>query len=81
MLSEATKKMRNNRRLFRTEYSKTTEEIVKMIAKGLTSHEIADELEVPLRTVATTKGNLTRDFYYPYAFRGDKGQVEGTCKF
>jgi len=81
MLSTKTKTLRNNRRSFRNEYSKTTEEIIKRIAKGLTSHEIAQELDVPVRTVATTKGNFTREFYFPYAYPGDQGQVAGNCKF
>ena len=80
MLTNKTKKLRNERRLFRNLYSKTSEEIIKGIAKGQTSHEIANQLDVPLTTVVTTRGNFTRGIYYPLAYERD-GKVTGTCRF
>jgi hypothetical protein len=76
-LSNQAKTMRKQ---FRDTYSQTTAEVIKALASGKNSSEAASRLNVPMRSVATTKGNLTRGSYYPYAYV-DKGTVVGTCEF
>tara|TARA_Y100000310_G_scaffold338362_1_gene427780 strand:+ start:336 stop:560 length:225 start_codon:yes stop_codon:yes gene_type:complete len=53
---------------------------IRMIVKGKDTHTIADTLGIPMPTVRTIKGNLTRGFYLPYVQVKD-GKVTGTCNY
>lgn len=76
----STSNTRTVRNQFRKEFSKTTAQIVQRIAKGKKSREIADSLKLSVGTVATTRANLTRGVYTPFAYmQGD--QVVGNCQF
>lgn len=68
------------RRQFRDNYSSQTANIIKRLAKGQSCSQIADALDVSVGTVGTTKGNLTRGLYTPYAYVV-KGNVQGSCDF
>lgn len=73
-------KAKSARKTFRSEFSSTTAEILRRIARGQSSRQIASAVGVSVGTVGTTRGNLTREFYYPYAYvNGDS--VGGTCNF
>lgn len=78
-LNPKTRELRETRKLFREYYSPQTEQILKGIASGQTSHEIAEDIEVPVMTVAATKANYTRNTYYPFAY--DDDGMTGTCRF
>ena len=69
-------------RSIRTEFTKKCaySKIIRMLAKGKDTHTIAETLEVPMPTVRTVKGNLTRGFYLPYVQVKD-GKVTGTCNY
>ena len=70
-------------RSIRTEFSKkfgATSKIIRMITKGKDSNAIAEELEVPMPTVRTVRGNLTRGFYLPYV-QVKNGVITGTCDY
>lgn len=77
-LSNLTKQVR---RQFRENYSTTTANIIQRIARGQSSHVIADALGVSVPTVVTTRGNLTRGSYFPFADVSSSGTVAGTCQF
>jgi len=68
------------RRTFRENFSTTTAQVVQRIARGQNSYQIADAVGVGVRSVVTTKGNLTRGFYLPFAGVGSEGVI-GTCEF
>lgn len=68
------------RKDFRDVYGKTTAEVIQSIARGWDSQRIADRAGVSMRSVATTRGNLTRGLYAPYATVRN-GSVEGSCQF
>jgi FixJ family two-component response regulator len=68
------------RKSFRSQYSKTTADVIQQIARGRDSYEIADRVGVSMRSVATTRGNLTRGLYSPYAVVRN-GNVQGECQF
>jgi len=70
----------NLRKQFRKKYSTTTQKIIEAVAAGKTSSQVAYRLDVSTRTVGTTKGNLTRGFYAPYAFVVNN-EVKGLCQF
>ena len=79
MLSNRTKIMRSN---FRRMYSSQSAKIIQRIAKGETSQQIADRLGVSRPTVTTTRGNLNRGLYYPFAYTShDNYTVIGQCEF
>lgn len=75
-----TKKVGVLRKQFRTNFSSQTANIIKRIALGQSTVKIANVLGVSVRTVGTTKGNLTRGLYAPFALV-DSGSVRGTCLF
>jgi len=68
------------RKQFRDTFSSQTANIIKRIAKGHSSVRIASTLGVSVGTVGTTKGNLTRGLYAPFAVV-DGSLVTGTCLF
>ena len=72
---------KNDRKAFREAYSFQTQKILQRVARGETSQEIADRLDVPRTTVTTTRGNYTREAYFPYAYPSKDGEMLGTCKF
>ena len=70
------------RAVFRDRWSSESARIIQRIARGETSQEVADKLNVPRTTVTTTRGNLTRDVYFPYAYTDTTdGEVLGVCQF
>lgn len=71
------------RREFTALYGSTTANIVKKIASNpnRTSADIADVVGVSMRSVATTRGNLTRGFYAPWVSLTASGEVTGVCEF
>ena len=75
-----TKDVNGLRKQFRDNFSSQTANIIKRIAKGQTTVKIANVLGVSIGTVGTTKGNLTRGLYAPFALV-DKGLVTGSCLF
>lgn len=68
------------RKQFRDNFSSQTANIIKRIARGQDSVKIASTLGVSVGTVGTTKGNLTRGLYAPYAVV-EGGKVVGSCSF
>ena len=80
MLSEKTKLLRKNRSDFRNTYGRTTEAIVKRIAQGQTSKEIANELDLEVMSVAATRANYTRGTYWPYVSPYDD-ERGNTCQY
>jgi len=70
-------------RSIRAEFSKkfnTSSKIIRMITRGKETQEIVDTLDVPMPTVRTVRGNLTRGFYLPYV-QVKNGEVTGTCDY
>jgi len=73
------KEIKNIRAEF-TKKFKASSKIVRMLAKGKETNTIAEKLDIPMPTVRTVKGNLTRGFYLPYVQVKD-GVVTGTCNY
>jgi len=73
------KEIKNIRAEF-TKKFKASSKIVRMLAKGKDTNAIAAKLDIPMPTVRTVKGNLTRGFYLPYVQVKD-GVVTGTCNY
>jgi DNA-binding NarL/FixJ family response regulator len=73
------KELKNIRAEF-TKKFKNSSKIVRMLTKGKDTNSIATKLEVPMPTVRTIKGNLTRGYYLPYVQVKD-GEVTGSCNF
>jgi DNA-binding NarL/FixJ family response regulator len=63
-----------------TKKFKASSKIIRMLAKGKDTNSIAEKLELPMPTVRTVKGNLTRGYYLPYV-QVKNGEVTGTCNF
>ena len=74
------KEAKQSRKEFREVYGKGTEEVLKQIVKGRSSQEIADKLGFNMRSVATTRGNLTRGVYFPYV-HSLCGETTGRCEY
>lgn len=74
------KKAVQARRNFRNTFSRTTAEILRMVAQGKSTHQIADQVGIPVTSVVTTRGNYTRGVYAPYVYPSN-GDVVGTCEF
>lgn len=72
-----TRQFRND---FRHYFGDETVSVVRMLCQGMTSHEVSDELCVPVTSVAAYKANLTRGTYYPFAKMVNE-KVYGGCKF
>lgn len=73
-------RVRLARKQFRSMYGKTTADVIQGIARGRDSYQIADSVGVNMRSVATTRGNLTRGLYAPFADVVN-GEVVGACQF
>ena len=67
----------------RSEFTKkfsASSKIIRMITKGKDTKAIASKLDIPMPTVRTIRGNLTRGYYLPYVQVKD-GEVTGTCNY
>ena len=70
-------------RQIRTEFSKkhaNTSKVIKLMTKGKSTNEIANQLQLKVGSVRTIRGNLTRGAYLPYVQMVD-GKVTGTCNY
>ena len=70
-------------RTIRSEFTKkfkASSKVVKMLAQGKETNSIAEKLNLPMPTVRTIKGNLTRGYYLPYV-QVVNGEVTGTCQY
>ena len=68
---------------FRAEFRKKhahVNKVINLILKGKTSSEIANKLTIPMPSVRTIRGNLTRGYYLPYVQVKD-GKTTGICRF
>jgi len=75
--------MTKNLRQVRSEFSKKHgkySKVVKMMTKGKKTTEIAAKLDLPVGSVRTVRGNLTRGTYLPYV-QMNKGVITGTCNY
>lgn len=73
------KELKNIRAEFSKKF-KSSSKVIRMLAKGKDTNSIAEKLNIPMPTVRTIKGNLTRGYYLPYVQVKD-GQVSGTCEY
>lgn len=66
----------------RAEFTKkfTYSKVIRMLTKGKDTQAIAKILGIPMPTVRTVKGNLTRGFYLPYV-QVKNGEITGTCSY
>ena len=73
------KEVKNIRAEF-TKKFKASSKVIRMLTKGKDTNSIVEKLDLPMPTVRTIKGNLTRGYYLPYV-QVVNGQVTGTCNY
>lgn len=54
------------RRAFTKRYGRQTASVVRYTCQGWSSYRIATKLNMSVRSVSSTRGNLTRGFYNRY---------------
>ena len=69
-------KTRQARREFTEKYNAETLSIVRLVARGLSSSQVAERLSVSAGRVAAVRANLSRGTYRPFA-RVQGGRVLG----
>lgn len=67
------------REQFYQAYGEKTYEVVKQTVDGYNAHQIAEDLWIPVTSVAAYKAHLTRGTYAPFVEVVPR--FEGTCKF